>query len=196
MLERADHGDADRAGVEAARIRADHVLVDAAVAALVDGAVAVDEEVVADVVPAVRLDVVDLDPAHDRGRLRGRVVVRARRVVHDREADRRRVRRGPLRRIDSSAPQALRGTIGGEPAEATARSGILSSGLRTNDARRSRTRPLMRYRIPFAGADPGRVADAPAARRAPPRASRRPADPPPPRPRRATAPTRRRSSGR
>ena len=49
----------------------------------------------------------------------------------------------PLR-IDSSAPQALRGTIGGDPAEATARSGILSSGLRTNDARRSRTRPVMR----------------------------------------------------
>ena len=51
---------------------------------------------------------------------------------------------GSLRRIDSSAPHALLGTIGGEPAAATARSGILNSGLRTNVARRSLTRPAMR----------------------------------------------------
>ena len=137
--ERADHGDADRAGVEATGVRADHVAVDAAVAALVDGAVAVDEEVVADVVPAVRLDVVDLDPAQDRGRLGGRVAVRPGRVVHAREADRRRVLAGRLRGSTRLPPRRCASTIGGAPAEATARSGILSSGLRTNDARRSRT---------------------------------------------------------
>ena len=88
-----DHRDADRARVEAADVRADDVPVDAAVAALVDRAVAVDEEVVADVVPAVRLDVVDLDPAHDRRRLRRRVAVGAGRVVDAREPDARRVGR-------------------------------------------------------------------------------------------------------
>ena len=51
---------------------------------------------------------------------------------------------GSPRRIDSSAPHALRGTIAGAPADATARSGIFSSGLRTNVARRSATRPAMR----------------------------------------------------
>ena len=85
-----DQRDADRAGVEALRVRADHVLVDAAAATLVDRAEAVDEKVVADVVPAVSLHVVDLDPAHDRRRLRARVGVRAGRVVDDREPQRRR----------------------------------------------------------------------------------------------------------
>ena len=81
----AEHGDADRAGVEAHRVRADHRPVDSAVPPFEDLAVLVDEEVVADVVPAVRDDVVDLDPAHDRGRLRRRVRVRAGGVVDDRE---------------------------------------------------------------------------------------------------------------
>ena len=56
--------------------------------------------------------------------------------------------RGSPRRIDSSAPQALRGTIGGAPATAIARSGIVCSGLRTNEARRSVTRPVIRSGSP------------------------------------------------
>ena len=81
---RAEHRDADRAAVEAERMRADDVPVDPAVAALVHGAEAVDEEVVADVVPTVALHVVQLDPADDRRRFDARVVVRSRRVVDDR----------------------------------------------------------------------------------------------------------------
>ena len=81
----ADHRDADRAGVEPLGVRSDDVLLDPAVAALVDGAEAVDEEVVADVVPAVPLHVVELDRLHDRGRLGRGVPVRARGVVDDRE---------------------------------------------------------------------------------------------------------------
>ena len=59
--EGSDHRDADGAGVEPPRVRPDDVALDPAVAPFVDGAVAVDEEVVADVVPAVRLHVVHLD---------------------------------------------------------------------------------------------------------------------------------------
>ena len=62
-------------------------LVDPAVTAFEDLAVLVDEKVVADVVPAVPLHVVELDRANDRGRLRLRVRVRARRVVDDRVVD-------------------------------------------------------------------------------------------------------------
>ena len=62
----ADVGDADAAGVEAERLGADHVARDPAVAALPDLAEAVDEVVVADVVPAVRLHVVGVDRAEDR----------------------------------------------------------------------------------------------------------------------------------
>ena len=47
--------DPHRARVEPERVRSDHVAVDASVAALVDRPEAIDEEVVADVVPAVRL---------------------------------------------------------------------------------------------------------------------------------------------
>ena len=83
-----DQRDADRALVEPLRVRADDVAVDAAAPAFEDLAVLVDEEVVADVVPAVREHVVALDPAHDRRRLRAAVRVRAGRVVDDREAHR------------------------------------------------------------------------------------------------------------
>ena len=87
----AEHRHADGAGVESLRVRADDVLVDAAVTALVDGAEAIDEEVVADVVPAVALHVVELDRPHERRCLRGRVPVRAGRVVDEREPQRARV---------------------------------------------------------------------------------------------------------
>ncbi len=63
---RADDGDADRACVEPLRMRADDVAPHPAATAFEDLAVAVDEKVVADVVPAVGLDVVELDAAHDR----------------------------------------------------------------------------------------------------------------------------------
>ncbi len=86
----ADERDSDRAGVESLRVRPDHVLVDAAAAAFVDRPEAVDEEVVADVVPAVALNVVDLDPAHDRRRLRARIAIRAGGVMHDGQAQHRR----------------------------------------------------------------------------------------------------------
>ena len=89
----AEHGDADRAGVEPLRMRADDVALDPAVAALVDGAEPVDEEVVADVVPAVPLDVEELDRPHDRGRLRRRVAVGAGRVVDESQPQRGRERR-------------------------------------------------------------------------------------------------------
>ncbi len=90
----AEQRDPGGAGVEAFRVRADHVSLDAAATTFVDRAEPVDEKVVADVVPAVSLHVVDLDPAHDRGRLRPRVRVRPGRVMDDGEPDGRR-ERGP-----------------------------------------------------------------------------------------------------
>jgi hypothetical protein len=76
-----EHGNADRARVEPFRVRADHVLVDAAVATFEHLPVLVDEKVVADVVPAVALHVVDLDAAHDRSGLRSCVRVCSGRVM-------------------------------------------------------------------------------------------------------------------
>ncbi len=119
--------DSDRAGVESLRVGADHVPVDPAAAALVDRAEAVDEEVVADVVPAVALDVVDLDAAHDCRCLRARVGVRAGRVMDDGEPQHR---RDHGRRADDllvRIPRRARLTIAGSPAEATARVGADST---------------------------------------------------------------------
>ena len=89
----ADVGDADAAGVESERLGADHVARDPAVAALPDVAVAIDEVVVANVVPAVRLHVVGVDRADDRRDVRLAVVVRGRRVVHEDHAHGWRVQR-------------------------------------------------------------------------------------------------------
>ena len=83
----ADQRDAGAARVEPHRVRSDHSPRHAAVPAFEDLAVLIDEEVVADVVPTVALDVVDLDRPHDRRRLARRVAVRAGRVVDDREMD-------------------------------------------------------------------------------------------------------------
>ena len=91
-----EHGDAERARVEPLRMRTDDVLVDPAVAALVDRPEAVDERVVADVVPAVRLDVVGHDPPHDGRRLLSRVGVRPGSVVDDGEPELRGDLRVPL----------------------------------------------------------------------------------------------------
>ena len=70
--------------VVALRLRAHHGPVDAPGPALEDLPVLVDEEVVADVVPAVGVAVEPADGEHDRGRVRGRVVVGAVGVVHER----------------------------------------------------------------------------------------------------------------
>ncbi len=92
---RAKQGDPDRAGVEAQGVRADDVPVDTPEASFVDRPEAVDEEVVADVVPAVSLDMKELDSPDDRGRFRTGVVVAPSRVVHDHEPGRARVARRP-----------------------------------------------------------------------------------------------------
>ena len=76
---------AGRDGVPALRLRADDGLVDAARAALEHLAVLVDEEVVADVVPAVGVAVVARDAEHDRGGVLRAVVVGRDRVVDEGE---------------------------------------------------------------------------------------------------------------
>ena len=68
-LEVAEHRDAGRDEVEAARVGADHGLVDPARARLQDAPVEVDDEVVADVVPAADVAVEDVDRADHRGHL-------------------------------------------------------------------------------------------------------------------------------
>ncbi len=69
---RPDDRDAGRVGVEPLRLGADHRLRHAAVAALEHGAALVDEEVVANVVPAVRAHVIGVDAADDPGGVRAR----------------------------------------------------------------------------------------------------------------------------
>ena len=85
--ERPDDGDARAPRVEAEYLGADDAARDASVAALVDGAVAVDQEVVADVAPVQRLGVVGVDAADHRRRLRAGVAVSAVGVVHERHLD-------------------------------------------------------------------------------------------------------------
>ena len=82
--ERAQAGDAGRVAVVALRLGTDDRGLDAARAALEDHPVAVDEEVVADVVPAVGVAVVARDALDDPGRFLGRVVDGGDRVVHER----------------------------------------------------------------------------------------------------------------
>ncbi len=79
----AEHGHTHRRGVEPGSVGADHIAGGASSPTLPDASEAVDEEVVADVVPAVDVHVVRLDPPQ-HGRHLGRgVVVRAHRVVHE-----------------------------------------------------------------------------------------------------------------
>ena len=78
----ADVRDPRRDRVEALRLRSDHGLVETAGPALVERAVLVDERVVADVVPAVRVAVVAAHGEDDPGCLLGRVVVQRDGVVH------------------------------------------------------------------------------------------------------------------
>ena len=99
--ERAEDRDARRARVEALRVCADDRKVDAARATLVDPPEAVDEEVVADVVPALRVAVVLGDRQDDRRRVVGPVGVRAVGVMDESHLDR--ALGGPRARHDAIA---------------------------------------------------------------------------------------------
>ena len=108
----AEAGDAGRGAVPALRLRADDGLVDPARTALEDLAVLVDEEVVADVVPAVAVAVVAGDAEHDRrpsppARSRWRSRCGARTPCWTSPYS------GGSRGGTESAPHALRGMIGG-----------------------------------------------------------------------------------
>ena len=98
-VEVADQADGRRPRVEAVDVRAHHRPRHAARPALVDRAEAVDEELVADVRPAQRPGVVEVDRAHHRGGVGLGVVVRAGRVVHDGVAEARRVARRAGQRL-------------------------------------------------------------------------------------------------
>ena len=109
-LEVADERDADRRGVHPGRVRSAHRLPRAEVPALEDLAVPVDEEVVVRVAVLQRLGRVAVQPAHDRRRVTGAVVVVATGVVHDGDLHvRRRVGRlGTVRESAGSRPRATR----------------------------------------------------------------------------------------
>ena len=83
VAEGAEHRDAGGLRVVALRLGADDRLLDPAGAPFEDLPVLVDEEVVADVVPAVGVAVVLGDAEHHRGRLVGRVVVGGDRVMDE-----------------------------------------------------------------------------------------------------------------
>ena len=111
----ADHGDPHGSGVEPARLRPDHRLVDPAGAPLEDPPEGIDEEVVADVLPAVRAHVVGVDRADDRGHVVGRVAVRRVGVVHEDHLRRVRVARVPraaASRLPPARPRHDLGLIG------------------------------------------------------------------------------------
>src|SRR4051794_5860511 len=106
-VEGADVGHAGGDRVVALRLGADHRLVDAAGAALEDLAVLVDEEVVADVVPAVGVAVVLRDAEDDPGGVLRPVAVRAHRVVDEGHLHVAVARRG-ARRHGGRAPRGAR----------------------------------------------------------------------------------------
>ncbi len=83
LRERAELRDPGRGSVVALRLGADDGLVDATGTALEDLPVAVDEEVVADVAPAVLVAVIAADRQHDGGAVLRRVGVRVDGVVHE-----------------------------------------------------------------------------------------------------------------
>ena len=186
----AHHRDAERAGVEPAGVRPDDVAVDAAGATLVDRAEAVDERVVADVVPAVALDVVELDRAHDRRRLEPRVRVRPGGVMDVRHPERVRVARLALHdrlvRLPRRARDESRDAGRGDDAEGHLRDGAPD---------RQRAGPVTRPTRPHLDGDrpthPDGCPDAPAATRATLGAAGSPA-----RPRRASSTGSRTTSAR
>ena len=139
--------DPHRAGVEPERVSPDHVAVDASVPALVDRAEAIDEEVVADVVPAVRL-------------ARGRAGSRARWRRPERACSRSgppcggrsrtsRRARTPAGRDGStrSPPTPSAGRSTARPCAAGVLTGTLVAGLQTRCARTAATSPVVRASI-------------------------------------------------
>ena len=142
--EGAHDGDAGAAGVEPVDLRPDDPAGDAAVPALVDGAVPVDEEVVADVAPAEALGVgvVRVDAAHERGSVGLSVDAAAGRVVDEGHLDRR-VRRGAGTELLVGAPlgagddDRLRGGGAGRRLEAHA--GDVAAARRSVSATREAT---------------------------------------------------------
>ena len=134
--EGADVGDARRLGVVALGLRADDRLVDPAGPALVDRAEAVDEEVVADVVPAVRVAVEAADAQHHVGRLVARVVVRVHRVVDERGAHLAVLgRRSRRALVGAPAPRARRSPAAGSGARAAGRASKPASEARRRSPR-------------------------------------------------------------
>jgi hypothetical protein len=111
VRERAQAGDAGRLAVVALGLGADHGGADAAFPAFEDHAVAVDEEVVTDVVPAVGVAVVARDPEHDPRGLLGRVVDGGGGVVDERRLDRA-IARTRARRHLVGAPARARDDVG------------------------------------------------------------------------------------
>ena len=104
--ERPHHRDAGGDAVPAAGLRADHRHRHSAGPPLEHPAETVDEEVVANVVPAAAVPVVSGDGENDRGRLGGRVGVDALGVVnegHRHLAERRPGPRGNARRAPAGA---------------------------------------------------------------------------------------------
>ncbi len=108
-------------------MRARDGLGDAARAGLEDAPVEVDDEVVADVVPAVRVDVEGVDRPQHRRHLAGAVAVGVLGVVHERHPHRA-IFRGDARRRDPERPGAAgddrrlpgaRGERAARPARAT-----------------------------------------------------------------------------
>ena len=106
-----DARDAGRDRVEALRVGAEHGLVEPAGAALVEHAVLVDQRVVADVVPAVRVAMEAADREDDRRPLLRGVVVERDGVVDVDRADAAVAGRG-ARRALARAPLAARDEVG------------------------------------------------------------------------------------
>ena len=120
-VEVADRGDREGVLVEAGGVPAEDVAVHAARAALVQAAVAVDEEVVRDVGVLEALGEPGVQRAHLGGRLGGRVLRRRRRVVQERSLDRAGVDRAavahrlvgaPLRAGDDRRAERVAGRLG------------------------------------------------------------------------------------
>jgi len=95
----AEERDPGRPRVEAVGVGADDALARPAVTTHVDRPEAVDEEVVADVVPAETARVVDVDPTHDARRFFPCIGVGAGGMVDDGHPHRRRLRRARAQRF-------------------------------------------------------------------------------------------------
>ena len=137
--------------VEPAGVRADDVRSMPPAPALEDLAARVDEEVVADVVPAVSLHVVDLDAAHDRRRAR-RTSTRSSSRCGGRPRASAPARSSELRaRIDSSACQPARVMIVGDAGELRASRRRRGGGLHRRYSRTASRCPRLRTWIASAG---------------------------------------------